>query len=175
MKTPKQIMLEHLEMFGKMFNLPAPDATYLETIQQALHVKGWKISEFLAVLNALTTDDKYAESARFGKYPMLYDYLRIKKRIDSKDFYDSLAAYLSGCWWEKETVLALATPEQSNALIAAGGLSNLYQRASGDMPTAVTKLVDIVAEHEEESPSQTIDTSHRIGKTEPLKQIILKK
>ena len=175
MKTPKQIMLEHLEIFGKMFNLPAPDTTYLETIQQALHVKGWKVSEFLAVLNALTTDDKYAESARFGKYPMMYDYLRIKKRIDSKDFYDSLAAYLSGCWWEKETVLALATPEQSNALIAAGGLSRLYERATGDIPTPVHKLLDIVSEHEEEAPSITIDTDHRIGAPQTIKQIILKK
>ena len=175
MKTAKQYMLEYLEAFGKMFNLPEPEAAYLETIQEALHVKGWKLSEFSAVLNALTIDDKYAESARFGKYPMLYDYLRIKKRIDSKEFYDSLSAYLSGCWWEKETVLALATPEQSNALLAAGGLSRLYDRATGDIPTPVNKLIDIVAEHEEEAPTQTIDTSHRIGAPNSLKQIILQK
>ena len=174
MKTARQYMTEALVIFGKHFQLPTPEPEYIESIQEALRSRAWKLSDFMGVLNHLETDDKYAESARFGKYPMLYDYLRIKKRIDSKDFYDSLSAYLSGCWWEKETVLALATPEQSNALIAAGGLSNLYQRATGDMPTPVTKLVDIVADHEEESPSQTIDTSHRIGKTEPLKQIISK-
>lgn len=168
-------MLDYLEAFGKMFNLPAPDAEYLEVIQQALHVKGWKLSDFSTVLNALTTDDKYAESARFGKYPMLYDYLRIKKRIDSKDFYDALSAYLSGCWWEKETVLALATPEQSNALLSAGGLSRLYERATSDIPTPVHKILDIVAEHEEDAATELIDTTHRIGKPTSLAQITAKK
>lgn len=175
MQTPKQYVLLYLERFGKAFQLPSPSADYVETILMALHERNWKLSDFSKVLNTLLTDDKYAESARFGKYPMLYDFLRVKHRLESKDFYDSLAAYLSGCWWEKETVLALATPEQSNALIAAGGLSRLYERATGDIPTPIHKLLDIVSEHEEEAPNTTIDTDHRIGAPQTIKQIILKK
>lgn len=172
MKTPRQYMTELLIKFGRMFQLPEPPAEYVDAIYTALHGQNWTIKQFAIVLNTLVNDNKYTEqSARFGKYPMISDYLRIKRRSDSKDFYNSLSAYLSGDWWEKENVLKYASPAQKNAIIQAGGLNNLYQRATGDMPTPVYKLVDIVAENESEAPTELIDTGHRIGAPTTLKQI----
>lgn len=171
-KTPRQYMTELLIKFGRMFQLPEPPAEYVDAIYTAIHGQQWTVKQFAIVLNTLTTDEKYTEqSARFGKYPMISDYLRIKQRSDSKDFYNSLSAYLSGDWWEKDNVLALASPAQANAILQAGGLSNLFQRATGDMPTPVYKLVDIVAENESESPTEEIDTQHRIGQPTSMAQI----
>lgn len=172
MKTPRQYMTELLIKFGRMFQLPEPPAEYVDAIYTALHGQNWTVKQFAKVLNALINDDKYTEqSARFGKYPMISDFLRTQKRSDSKEFYDSLSAYLSGCYWEKENVLALASPAQANAIMQAGGLNNLYQRATGDMPTPVYKLVDMIAENESEAPTELIDTDHRIGAPTTLKQI----
>ena len=53
----------------------------------------------------------------------------------------------------------------------AGGLKNLYQRATGDVPTPVYKLVDIITEYEAEAPTERIDTTHRIGGPATMKQI----
>lgn len=172
MKTSLQAVTEAFIKFGKLYQLDRPEPEYIDLVIEALRSHGWKVKDFMNTLNQLVHDDKYAECAKFGKYPTIHDFLRVKHRLESKDFYDSLAAYLSGCWWEKETVLALATPEQSNALIAAGGLSRLYERATADIPTPVHKLLDIVSEHEEEAPNTTIDTDHRIGAPQTIKQII---
>lgn len=170
-KTVKQKMLDSLEAFGKLFQLPPVPADYFETLRAALHNYGWRLSEFNEVLNILVKDEKYAEIARFGKYPLISDYLRIKQQLKSKPFYESLSAYLSGCWWEKDNVLGLASPTQKNAIMMAGGLSNLYQRATGDVPTPVYKLVDIITEYEAEAPTERIDTTHRIGGPTTMKQI----
>jgi len=177
-KTPRQYMTELLIKFGRMFQLPEPPAEYVDSIYNALHGQQWTLRDFSTVLNQLVTDTTYTEqSARFGKYPMISDYLRLKHRSESKPFYDALASYLSGNWWEKDNVLALASPEQSNAILQAGGLSNLYQRANSDKPTPVYKLVDVISENESETPTELIDTSHRIGAPTTLKQIteVLKK
>ena len=166
-------MTEFLIKFGQMFQLPEPPAEYIKAIYDALHEYKWTIKQFASVLNELVKDEKYTEqSARFGKYPMISDYLRVKQRYESKPFYDALSAYLSGAWWEKDNVIALASPAQANAIMQSGGLSNLYQRATGDMPTAVYKLVDIVAETESEVPTELIDTNHRISAPQTIKQII---
>lgn len=171
-KTPRQYMTELLIKFGRMFQLPEPPAEYVDAIYTAIHGQEWTIKQFAVVLNTLVTDEKYTEqSARFGKYPMISDYLRIKHRSDAKDFYDSLSAYLSGCFWEKENVLKYASPAQKNAIMQAGGLENLYQRATGDMPTPVYKLIDIISQNESETPTELIDTGHRIGAPTTLKQI----
>jgi hypothetical protein len=170
-KTVKQKMMESLIAFGKMYQLPTPSADYLETLQAALHAYKWRLSEFNNALNQLLKDDKYADFARFGKYPTVHDFLRVRQKAGSKQFYDSLSAYLSGDWWEKDNVLALASPAQANAILQAGGLSNLFQRATGDMPTPVYKLVDMIAENESEAPTELIDTDHRIGAPTTLKQI----
>ena len=171
-KTPRQYMTEFLIKFGRMFQLPEPSAEYIDAIYTAIHGQNWTIKQFTVVLNILTTDEKYTEqSARFGKYPMISDYLRIKKHSDSKPFYDALSAYLSGCFWEKENIIEYASPAQANAIMQAGGLENLYQRATGDIPTPVYKLVDMIAENESETPTELIDTGHRIGKPQSMKQI----
>lgn len=170
-KTSIQYMTGFLIKFGQMFQLPEPPAEYIKAIHSALHEYKWTLGQFSQALNQLVKDEKYAESARFGKYPMISDYLRIKQRFDSKEFYDALSSYLSGNWWEKDNVLALATPAQHNAITMAGGLSNLYQRATSDTPTPVYKLVDIVVENESETPTELIDVSHRIGAPTTLKQI----
>lgn len=171
-KTSIQYMTEFLIKFGQMFQLPEPPAEYIHAIYNALHEYNWTIKQFSIVLNQLVKDEKYSESARFGKYPMISDYLRIKQRYDSKEFYDALASYLSGNWWEKDNVLAFASPAQANGIMQAGGLENLYRRATGDMPTPVYKLIDVVAENESEVPTELIDTEHRIGSPTTLKQII---
>lgn len=175
-KTSRQYMTEFLIKFGRMFQLPEPPAEYIDAIYTALHEQNWTLKQFAIVLNALVKDEKYTEqSARFGKYPMISDYLRVKQRSKSKEFYDALSAYLSGCYWEKETIAALASPAQKNAILQAGGLDNLYQRATGDIPTPVYKLVDIVAGNESEAPVELIDTDHRIGAPTDLKKFLEKK
>lgn len=171
-KTPRQYMTELLIKFGRMFQLPEPPAEYVDSIYNALHGQNWTVKQFAAVLNQLVTDEKYTEqTARFGKYPMMSDYLRLNKQSKSKEFYESLSAYLSGCYWEKEHIAAIATPEQKNAITMAGGLENLYTRANGDIPTPVYKLIDIVTENESEAQTDLIDTDHRIGAPTTLKQI----
>lgn len=174
MKTARQYMTEYLISFGKMYQLNRPEPEYIETIQSALRSYGWKVSDLQKVLKQLLHDDSYAELARFGKYPTIHDFLRIKQRLDSKPFYDALSAYLSGAWWEKENVLALASPAQSNALLLAGGLQNLYGRATGDISTPVYKLIDVVAAKESETPEELIDVGHRIGAPVSLQQITKK-
>lgn len=174
MKTARQYMTEYLISFGKMYQLNRPEPEYIETIQSALRSYGWKVSDLQKVLKQLLHDDSYAELARFGKYPTIHDFLRIKQRLDSKPFYDALSAYLSGAWWEKENVLALASPAQSNALLLAGGLQNLYGRATGDISTPVYKLIDVVAAKESESPEELIDVGRRIGAPVSLQQITKK-
>ena len=167
-----ETIIDMFTKFGVLYQLPTPDPEYVVSIQEYLSADRWNLRELGGVLNALIKDEKYAESAKFGKYPTINDILRIKKRSDSKPFYDSLSAYLSGCYWEKENVLALASPAQANAILQAGGLSNLYQRATGDVPTPVYKLVDIVAENESAAPTERIDNEHRIGAPTTMKQII---
>lgn len=168
-------MTELLIKFGRMFQLPEPPAEYVDSIYNALHGQNWTVKQFAAILNQLVTDKAYTEqSARFGKYPMISDYLRVKKQSESKEFYESLSAYLSGCYWEKENIASLATPEQRNAITLAGGLENLYQRATGNMPTPVYKLIDIITENELEAPAELIDTEHRISGPATLKQILNK-
>ena len=171
-KTPKQYMTESLIKFGRLFQLPEPPAEYIDAIYNALHCYHWSLKQFVTVLNQLVNDPKYTETARFGKYPTLYDFLHTKTKLDSKPFYDALSAYLSGDWWAKDDVLALATTEQINAISAAGGLSKLYERANGEMATPVYKLVDIVSENETEAPVELIDTEHRIGGPVSMKQIM---
>lgn len=157
--------------FGILYQLPTPDPEYIVGIQECLSANRWRLTDFSNVLNALLKDKKYAESAKFGKYPTINDFLRIKKQSESKEFYISLSAYLSGCWWEKENIYALASPAQANAIMQAGGLEHIYQRATSDMPTPVYKLVDMIAETESEVPTELIDTQHRIGKPQTMKQI----
>lgn len=161
--------------FGVLYQLPTPDPEYVVGIQEYLSTQGWRLSELSNILNALVKDEKYAESAKFGKYPTINDFLRIKAQKDSQPFYEALTAYLSGCWWEKDNVLGLASPAQENAIMMAGGLSNLYQRATGDVPTPVYKLVDIITEYEAEVPTERIDTTHRIGGPATMKQITTKR
>lgn len=170
-KTPKQLMMESFVMFGKMFQLPFPDPDYVEAVQIALRSYGWTIGDFKQVLNQLTRDDSYAETARFGKYPTIHDFLRIKKQFDSQPFYSALGAYLAGDWWAKDTIKQLATAEQANAIMLAGGLDNLYNRATGDKPTPVYKLVELVAKNEAEAPAERIDTTNRIGSPVAMAQI----
>lgn len=160
--------------FGTLYQLPTPDPEYVVGIQEYLSTQRWKLSDLSNALNTLIKDEKYAESAKFGKYPTINDFLRVKQRSKSKEFYDALSAYLSGCYWEKETIAALASPAQKNAILQAGGLENLYQRATGDIPTPVYKLVDIVAENESEAPVELIDTTHRISAPTDLKKFLEK-
>lgn len=174
-KTPKQYMTEYLISFGRMFQLPEPPAEYIDAIYNALHTYQWTLKQFATVLNQLIHDEKYAETARFGKYPTINDFIRIKKQTESRPFYEALSAYLSGAFWEKDNVIALATPTQQNAITLAGGLKNLYNRATGDVPTPIYKLVDIVANNESESPEELIDTQHRIGRPLTIQQISAKK
>lgn len=174
-KTSRQYITEALIRFGRLFQLPEPQAEYVDAIHNALHTQKWKLSTLLNVLNRLSTDQAYAETARFGKYPTIYDYLRIEKQLKSANFYQVLTSYLSGNWWEKETIFELATEQQENAITLAGGLENLYNRATSDIPTPVYKLVDIVAQNESEAPEQLIDTSHRIGQPTPMAQIMAQK
>lgn len=174
-KTPRQYMTEYLISFGRMFQLPEPPAEYIDAIYNALHAYKWTLKQFANVLNQLIHDEKYAETARFGKYPTINDFIRIKKQTESRPFYEALSAYLSGAFWEKDNVIALATPTQQNAITLAGGLKNLYNRATGDVPTPIYKLVDIVANNESESPEELIDTQHRIGRPLTIQQISAKK
>lgn len=162
-KTAKQHMMEMFLVFGKMFQLARPEPEYVETMQVALRSYGWKLSDFRNALGRLVKDDTYAETARFGKYPTIHDFLRVKRQNDSAKFYAALSAYLSGEWWQKDIIAAIATPEQSNAILLSGGLDNLYNRAHGDIATPVYKLIDLVAKNESDAPSEIIDTSHRIG------------
>lgn len=171
MDTPKQKIMKYMLDFGKLYQLPHPPVDYIETLYAILHENKWRFSELEAVLRNLLHDDKYAEVARFGKYPTYYDLNRVKKQIKSKDFYDALTSYLSGCFWEKENILKYASPAQKNAIMQAGGLENLYQRATGDMATPVYKLIDIISQNESDTPLETIDTNHRIGVPQTLKQI----
>lgn len=166
-----EAILGMFKKFGVLYQLPTADPEYVLGIQEYLSAQKWRLSELSNALNALLKDEKYAESAKFGKYPTIPDFLRVKKRSDSKPFYDALSAYLSGCFWEKENILEYASPAQANAIMQAGGLENLYQRATGDMPTPVYKLVDMIAENESETPTELIDTGHRIGKPQSMKQI----
>lgn len=170
-KTARQYMTELLIKFGYAFQLPEPQAEYIDTIYNALHENKWTIKEFANVLNILVSDTEYSKSARFGKYPILYDFLRIKKQIKSKDFYDTLSSYLSGEWWKKDEILAIATEAQMNAITTSGGLSKLYERANGEMSTPVYKLMDIVSRNESDSPTEIIGTDNRIGAPKTLKQI----
>lgn len=175
MKTAKQHMLESLEAFGKLFQLPRPTPEYIEAIQIALQANKWMLSDFNNALNKLTQDESYAELARFGKYPTIYDFLRVKKQNESSRFYQTLGAYLAGNWWEKETILQIATPAQINAITLAGGLENLYQRATGEKSTPVYKLLEFVTKNETETPTELIDTEHRIGAPQSMHQIINQK
>lgn len=170
-KTAKQYMMENLIVFGKLYQLPNPSVDYQESLQVALRSYGWTLGDFRNALNLLTRDDAYAETARFGKYPTIHDFLRIKKTIDSAPFYTALASYLAGDWCEKENVKKLATPEQSNAILLAGGLSNLFQRANCEKSTPIHKLVELVAKNESEAPAERIDTTHRIGSPTAMAQI----
>lgn len=166
-----ETIIDMFTKFGVLCQLPAPDPEYVIAVQEYLSAHNWRLSELNSVLNALLKDEKYAETIRFNKYPTIPDFFRIKKKTDSKPFYDALSAYLSGCFWEKENVYALASPAQANAIMQAGGLENLYQRATGDMPTPVYKLVDMIAEAESDAPTDLIDTKHRIGAPTTLKKI----
>lgn len=170
-KTPKQIMMEELIVFSKLCQLPLPEPDYLKAIMMGLSAYKWNLGDFKRALRYLTQDDSYAEIARFGKYPTLHDFLRVKKQADSQPFYRALSAYLAGDWWEKDTIKELATPEQANAIYLSGGLENLYARATGDKPTPVYKLVEIVSKNESDTPVEIIDTSHRIGMSS-MKQIM---
>lgn len=173
-KTAKQYMIEYLIMFGRKCQLPEPTAEYIDAIFTAFHqdYPKWSLKMFFLVLEQLTKDEKYAESARYGKYPMFFDFYRVRKQLGSKPFYDALSAYLSGDWWEKDNILALATPEQLNAIMLSGGLQRLFERANSEMATPVYKLIDIVAENEADSPVERIDTEHRIGAPQSMKQIM---
>lgn len=171
-KTIKQIMMEELIFFSKLCQLPLPEPSYLKALMIGLNSYGWKLIDFKRVLRHLAQDDAYAEIARFGKYPTLYDFLRVKKQSDSQPFYRALSAYLAGDWWEKDTIKQIATPEQANAIYLSGGLENLYARATGEKPTPVYKLVEIVAKNEADSPTEIIDTDNRIGAPQAIKRII---
>lgn len=173
-KSVKQYMMEDLIMFGKMYQLQYPDPDYVEVLQIALRNHGWTLGNFRNALNQLTYDDTYAETAKFGKYPTIHDFLRIKKQSDSQPFYSALSAYLSGDWREKDTIKQIATPEQHNAILLAGGLENLYARATGDKPTPICKLVALVAKNESEVPATRIDTTHRVGGPASMQQITQK-
>lgn len=171
-KNIKQQMLESLIAFGKMYQLPTPSRDYFEVLRAVLHNYKWRLSEFNNALQMLLTDDRYADSARFGKYPTINDFLRVRQKLKSAAFYRALGEYLSGDGWKKDEVLSLATPEQKNALLTAGGLSNLYLRANGDVPTPIYKLVDIVVKNEMDAPTELIDTDHRIGTPMSFKQLM---
>ena len=171
MKTAKQYMGEQLIIFANLFQLPNPTMEYIESLQIALRSYGWTLGDFRQTLAQLTRDDSYAETARFGKYPTIHDFLRIKRQTDSQPFYKALGAYLAGDWWEKATINQLATPEQHTAIMLAGGLENLHARATGDKPTPVYKLVELVAKNESEAPAERIDTTHRIGSPTAMAQI----
>ena len=171
MKTAKQYMMEELLQFGIVFQLPRVELAYLEAIQAELRARNWMLSDFKRALALLKTDATYADTARFGKYPTIHDFLRIKKQFDSQPFYTALGAYLAGDWWKKDTIKQLATAEQANAIMLAGGLDNLYNRATGDNPTPVYKLVELVAKNEAETPAGRIDTTNRIGSPVDIAQI----
>ena len=168
-KTTKQKMMESLVLFGRLYQLEKPTQEYFEALRSVLHSRKWRLSEFNKVLNILLKDDKYAELARFGKYPTINDFFRIKQKIDNKPFTDALSLYLSGCYWEKENVLTLATPAQLNAIEASGGLSAMYSRANGNYAIPVEKIVDSILVNESVGLTKNIDTNHRIGGPNLLK------
>lgn len=148
MKTAKQYLMESLIIFGQMFQLPKPSPEYLESIQVALRAYGWTVGDFKKVLWQLVKDDSYAESARFGKYPTIHDFLRVKKQLEAQPFYTALSAYLSGDWFVKEHINKIATPAQKDALLMSGGLENLYARATDEKSTPIYKLLNLVANNE---------------------------
>lgn len=173
MKTAKQHMMEELLQFGIVFQLPRVELAYLEAIQAELRARRWMLSDFKKALVFLKSDPAYADAARFGKWPTINDFLRARKEIGSKAFYVALSNYLAGDYWEKETIARIATPEQKNALTLAGGLQNLYARATGDTPTPIYKLIDLVAQNESEAPAQVIDTTRQISAPSSIGQILL--
>lgn len=171
-KTAKQHMTEMLITFGRLYQLPNPSPEYVEAIQAELRARHWTLRDFYNALSFLKTDSLYADSARFGRYPTINDFLRSKKELNSKAFYVALSNYLAGDYWEKETIALIATPEQKNAITLSGGLERLYERATCDIPTPIYKLIDIVAQNESESPEQIIDTSRQLSGPAPLKQLL---
>ena len=168
--TKKVIAL--FQRFGILFQLPAPDPEYVMAIQEFLSSKHWKLSDLEKAFTQLVADEIYVETAKFGKYPTINDFLRVRQQTESQPFYRALSAYLAGDWWEKDTINQIATPEQRNAILLAGGLENLHARATGEKPTAIHKLLEIVAQNVAESPTELIDTSHRIGAPSTMEQIV---
>lgn len=162
-KTAIQYMQEILNKFRILMQLPPLEPEYIVCIQMELRARKWRLSDFKKAVDSLMQDEKYAAEARFGKYPTIQDFLRVRSTTASKAFYAALARYLQGDWWEKETVLNLATGPQLNALTLAGGLGNLYDRAHADYATPINKLLDLVAENEGEAPVEIIDEKRQLA------------
>ena len=79
-----EMIINLFTKFGVLYQLPAPDPEYVIAVQEYLSAHKWKLSELNGALNALLKDEKYAETARFGKYPAISDFFRVKQQIDSK-------------------------------------------------------------------------------------------
>jgi hypothetical protein len=169
----KNYLTQLLFVFGKLFQLSKPEAEYIEALYMALHNYGWTTADLKRVINELTRDEKYVEISRFGKYPTIADFVRVKHELDSKPFYDALRAYLSGDWWMKEEIWELATDEQKIAIEYNGGLTKLWERAtdSTSKQIPVYKLIESVQKSE---PVQDKDMFLRLPmleKTDNIKQL----
>lgn len=147
----KNYLTQLLYVFGKLFQLPKPDVEYIEALYVALHNYGWTTTDLKRVINQLTRDEKYIDVARFGKYPTISDFVRVKHELDSKPFYNALRAYLSGDWWMKEDVLELATDEQRIAIGYNGGLEKMWEKATDSSKAIpVYKIIESVQKSEPE-------------------------
>lgn len=62
--------------FGKLFQLPEPDADYITAIQEELSTNKWTVKRIQNALEWLKGDQQYNESARYNKYPTICDIYR---------------------------------------------------------------------------------------------------
>ena len=70
------MVIEALETFGKVFQLPPPAPEYIEAIQAELSANKWTLGQMRAALNYLKYDPEYNRAAKYNKYPTICDYNR---------------------------------------------------------------------------------------------------
>lgn len=62
--------------FGKLFQLPEPNAEYITAIQEELSNNKWTMKRIETALEWLKYDNDYNESSRYNKYPTICDIYR---------------------------------------------------------------------------------------------------
>ena len=61
------------ENFGVLYFLPPPEAKYIEAIQAELSEQKWGVARLKEALDMLKYSKEYNDSARFGRYPTIYE------------------------------------------------------------------------------------------------------